>query len=96
MKNNTVKFALATTLFGLVMSANAALPSYNFTDLGTLGGTYSNASDINNISQVAGNAYTTGDSSSHASIWNNATAMDLTPGIPGSSSVANAINNSGQ
>jgi len=85
--------SLAIILFCLATSADAA---YIFTDLGTLGGTISQALAINNSGQVAGTAWTAGDIGSHATLWNGNTATDLTPGIPGWSSVANGINNTGQ
>jgi probable HAF family extracellular repeat protein len=89
-KMRMAALVLAVCLSGTVQAA------YTFTDLSTLGGTVSQGRAINNLGQVAGTAWTTGDIGSHATVWNGTTTIDLTPGIPGWSSVANGINISGQ
>ena len=59
-------------------------------DLGTLGGTRSTASDVNDAGQVTGSAQDA-SGTSHAFLWNGSTMRDL-----GSNSGANAINAIGQ
>ncbi|MEK6776613.1 MAG: DUF3466 family protein [bacterium] len=67
-------------------------------DLGTLGGSMSEAWAINDFSQVVGRADING--SSHAFLWQNGTMYDLNdwlmPGSIGEVKVAYDINNSGQ
>ena len=52
-------------------------PHYAVTDLGTLGGTFSNASGINNHSSVVGIASLLGDNSFHAFLWRKGVMIDL-------------------
>ena len=47
----------------------AVAPTYTFTDLGTLGGTYSRALGINNCGQIVGESSVTGASPTHPFIW---------------------------
>jgi probable HAF family extracellular repeat protein len=48
------------------------------TDLGTLGGSWSRATAINDKGQVVGEAATTGDLASHAFLYSKGTMIDLT------------------
>jgi probable HAF family extracellular repeat protein len=97
MKKPTSLFCTCAASIILVIGISSpANATYIFTDLGTLGGDFSQALAINNSGQVVGTAWTTGNDGSHATIWNGSTATDLTPGISGWSSVANSINASGQ
>lgn len=76
MKRRTINFVITTALFGLSFSANAAFPTYHFTDLGTLGGGSSTAYAINNVGQIVGEAASDGNFTS-ATIWNETTATAL-------------------
>jgi probable HAF family extracellular repeat protein len=74
---------LALTICSARVHANAI--AYTVTDLGTLGGSESNASG-----QVAGSSQIAGDGGSHAVVWNGTTPTDLGLGS------ALAINSFGQ
>lgn len=54
---------------GIANEAAAIPPAYHITDLGTLGGTFSQGQDINASGQVTGESYTTGDAPHHAFLW---------------------------
>src|SRR5881227_681355 len=82
-------FFLAT----LILSTWALAQSYSVNDLGTLGGSASQAYAINNGSLIVGSSVTA-DGSSHAFLFSNNSMSD--PGIRGSLSVATACNDSNQ
>ena len=87
---------IAMTLVGLLIGVGTGrvnASGYTFTDLGALGGSYSEANGINDFGQVVGNSYTFGNSAVHATIWNGTTPTDL--GTLGGSSFGYGINNSG-
>jgi probable HAF family extracellular repeat protein len=72
-------------------SAAEALPI----DLGTLGGTYSFALDVNEAGQIVGLSTTLYDAALHAFLWENGVMVDLGT-LGGSESQAVAINEMGQ
>jgi probable HAF family extracellular repeat protein len=82
-------FGLFAVVVLLAGASQANAQAYTFTDLGTLGGTYSDANAINNTGQVAGFADTP-DGTHHATLWNGAAATNLGDGV------AYAINNAGE
>jgi probable HAF family extracellular repeat protein len=63
-------------------------PAYTVVDLGTLGGTYSHAYDINNFGQIVGDSTTSGGVG-HAFLWENNSMTDL--GTLASGSIAFAV-----
>ena len=64
------------------------------TNLGTLGGTYSQADWINSSAQIVGDSYTS-TGADHAFLYSGGSMEDL-GALGGTGSVANWINNSGQ
>lgn len=68
--------------------------TYSVTDLGTLGGYYSYASDLNQAGQVVGSTGTT-DGFNRAFLWENGTMIDL-GSLGGGYSWATAVNDLGQ
>jgi probable HAF family extracellular repeat protein len=83
--------ATAVVLLGLQQAARAQL--YDAIDLGTLGGTNSEAYGINDSGSVVGYSYLAGDSTYHAFVDNGTTMTDL--GSLGGDSEARGISNSG-
>jgi probable HAF family extracellular repeat protein len=69
---------------------------YSIIDIGTLGGSESQAWAINNLGQVVGWSYINGDLSHHAFLWNSTSGIqDLNP-LGSDNSAANDINDFGQ
>ena len=64
-------------------------------DVGTLGGVYASASDLNNSGQVVGFSTTAGDETNHAFLWHHGEIQDLGT-MGGTQSAANAINEDGE
>jgi probable HAF family extracellular repeat protein len=94
------RLALALVFLPLLVGFAApesppTVPNLRFTvtDLGTLGGSYSEAFGINASGQVVGDAATS-TGSSHAFLYSGGVMFDLN--LPGTSATARAINASGQ
>src|SRR5262249_16203639 len=67
---------------------------YSVTDLGTLGGPFSVAADLNEVGQVVGTSRNAAKVD-HAFLWDNGTMIDLGT-LGGTYSSASAINDQGQ
>jgi len=67
----------------------------NVIDLGTLGGSQSNANSINNSGHVAGNASTAGDTTSYAALFRDGKVINLGT-LGGNRSGGSSINDSGK
>lgn len=89
---STVRAVLSLCLVIFPVSVHAGV-IYTITDLGTLGGSHSDAKGLNDAGQVVGLSYLAGDRNSQAFLWDHGTITQSTPFTP---SVASAINNSGQ
>ncbi|MBC8377670.1 MAG: hypothetical protein H8E62_00700 [Planctomycetes bacterium] len=68
---------------------------YTITNLGTLGGSRSEATGINDSGQVIGSSRIAGDAETHAFLYDNGVMTDLGT-LGGSTSGASSINNNGQ
>ncbi len=74
---------IGTLMFAVVATALVQAQSqkrdirYTVIDLGTLGGTFSEPSGVNNRGWVAGRATLEGDLSLHATLWRNGSTVDL-------------------
>ena len=77
---------------------NKKLPRYRVIDLGTLGGTISDALGVSNRGWVAGWSYLPGDANLHALLWRKGVKTDLgTLGGPNSSTFTNSsVNERGE
>ncbi len=93
MKLHQLLFALLLPL--APVAGVKATTNYTFTDLGTLGGSYSYGFGINSSGQVTGSSAITGSSPEHAFVTSGGVMTDLGT-LGGTSSGGYAINNSGQ
>ncbi len=94
MKTSPVFRIFFLTLFAGASLYGSAL-QYEVTDLGTLGGSLSQAYGVNNAGQVTGYSYTTNDAAQHAFLYSNGSMSDL-GGLGGSYSQGYGINLAGQ
>ena len=90
---NRISFAVTVASCTLILPSPAFAANYVVTDLGTLGGDFSSASDLNAAAQVVGVASTT-DGQEHAFLWDDGVMTDLGT-LGGTNSHAGAINSSG-
>jgi probable HAF family extracellular repeat protein len=91
-----VAVAVALSGVGLRTAETQTTPTYyKVQDLGTLGGSHSWASAINDSGQVVGYSYLAGDQNYHAFLYKDGKMTDLLT-LGGTSSVAKGINKSGQ
>ncbi len=85
--------------FALFLAAIVGRPAiaqtYSITDLGTLGGSSSTPTAINDAGQVIGYSYLSGDTTAHAFLYSGGQMKDLGT-LGGTYSSADAINASGQ
>ncbi len=89
MKSRTLMFVAAMSLFAaLAVPLQLAAQRYIVTDIGTLGGTFTEANALNNKGWVVGDATLPGDTALHAILWRNGALTDLgTLGGPNSNAV---------
>ena len=85
---------LVFCFFLLLLVPIASAATYTITDLGALGGLYSNARDINNSGQVVGTVNASGEE--HAFLWDSSTGMIDIGTLGGALSYGAGINDSGQ
>jgi len=87
--------ALATPVQPAAQEQKQQPPQYTVIDLGTLGGTFSEALDVNNRGLVSG-ASTLSDGTEHAFLWQKGLLRDIgTPGLGGPNSIAFEVNERG-
>jgi uncharacterized repeat protein (TIGR01451 family) len=86
---------LAVSLLTLCLAPVGLAQTYTITDLGTLGGSFSQGNGINASGQVTGFSYLTGDAAYHAFLYSAGTMADLGT-FGGSYSEGRSINSSGQ
>lgn len=96
MRHKTLNSLLATLITGAFLWACPAIAqtSYNYYDLGTLGGTTSSSAGVNNAGQVVG-ATTLASGATHPFYWSSATGMVDIGTFGGTSGGAKGINNVG-
>jgi probable HAF family extracellular repeat protein len=97
----TCRFSVVVLLVAMVLADRAPrvraapTPLYAVTDLGTLGGSNSQATGINATGEVTGVSFTAGGSAVHGFLWNGTTMIDIGT-LGGSTSLGLGINAAGQ
>ncbi len=93
----TLPAPLSVLTFLILCSTLAAAQKYVITDLGTIGGSISYATGINDSGQVVGSSYVNFKNGIyHAFIWTASTGLQDLGTLGGENSYAHAVNNSGQ
>jgi probable HAF family extracellular repeat protein len=95
MRNSIRLTFLLVMLVTLRTSAAWGQVEYTVTDLGTLGGTGSLGTAVNNRGQVSGKSFLPDDTEIHAFVWENGVMVDLGT-LGGSPSEASFLNQRGQ
>ena len=96
MNKSLLLATVCTSVIGTTLTAPGYALNYTVTDLGTLGGTFSIARDVNNQRQVVGSStHAEGVQDRHAFLWENGLMIDLGT-LGGSHSSAYSINSSGK
>ena len=102
MKNMTVIASLLSLALFVPAAQSQTSHAFLWTatggmqDLGTLGGSFSQAQGINASGQVVGYSYLAGDTTYHAFLWTASSGMQDLGAPDGANSVAMAINSAGQ
>jgi probable HAF family extracellular repeat protein len=92
----TIRMLLSASFtLGLPFTPVQAAPQYIITDLGTVGGTYSNGVVINEAGQVAGYSNVSGNGALHPLLWQEATGPQDLGTLGGTQALALGINASG-
>ncbi|WP_394751875.1 HYR domain-containing protein [Crenothrix sp.] len=92
----TIRNLLAIPLaLGLPFGTLHAAPQYIITDLGTLGGIYSNGAAINESGQIVGYSHFAANSALHPFLWQSGVNLDLGT-LGGTHAMALGINSAGQ
>ncbi len=93
----TIRTLLGVPLvLGLPLGALHAAPQYIINDLGTLGGTYSSPSALNESGQITGYSHLAGNAALHPFLWQaGAATIDLST-LGGTHALASGINVNGQ
>jgi probable HAF family extracellular repeat protein len=86
---------MAVLVASIITSGGAWALTYSITDLGTLGGSTSVATSINNNGDIAGYAALNGDTAQHAFIYSGGVMTDIGT-LGGTRSIAMGINNYGE
>ena len=93
----TIRFGIAVTVVAFATASWAEVQTiYRPTDLGTLGGSYSQACDINEHGQVVGYSYIAGDAAYRGFIWDRTNGIVPLGTLGGTNSYAYGLNNLGQ
>jgi probable HAF family extracellular repeat protein len=104
MKSRTLTLVVAMMLFAMLAIPHQLAAQeekdkkrlrYTVADIGTLGGTFGEASAVNNRGWVVGDANLHGDTVRHAFLWRKGLVKDLTT-LGGPNSIAGSLNERGE